>query len=434
MACVSTRWKRITQDPSLWKTVVIDWSAGPKMEYLLEKAVMLEKLHVNLGSVDWNLIARFSEQFVHLRELCVPLSALADPGISVIIKKCRRIEEMTLHGRGTLLVKDVDVLSNICALKTLTLDDSIRVNDDVLSALCACSCKLEGLNFSAVLITWNATWHHFGKLHSLRSLAVKHISTTALKTVSKNCPALEVLKVDTILEDSPSVMDALSSMKKLKTLFVVGNCGGGWFETDHNLPPLLEAFHVPRLKPNECHMLKLANDCRKTLRRITISGTLLTETSLLHVLVLSNLETIRIDDVANGVALLRIVPRLPQLRTLEASTKSDMADIVRGLCSVVNVTDRSEHGQTLLTVNMLCASQESQDRMLRELYRFKEYLLLNTRLSLKYVREFDEKWWQLKDSKLYWLPCGNRVLRTIGIRFPVVGQKLRRLTLTVDSS
>lgn len=428
---VSRKWQRMVCDPSLWKVVVIDRKASFGIETLLRRATMLRKLDVEHCSVDLKLVAKLSEQFVFLKQLCIPFAVLIHPAMLTIIKNCQAIEEVLLRGSGVLLVKDVDVLSQMCALKSLTVADHVGMDDSVFRALCSSCCNLQQLTFSTKLIYRNTTWQYLEKLCCLTSLSVSRISTWDLKTASKGCPNICVLKIGLIVRDRISATEALWQFKKLKKLFVMGECGDEWFETEHNLSAQLETFHVTGLRLQEKHASKLAGSCSTTLRHIAVSGAGFTMKMPQCLFLFKNLEAISIHKVPDNVPVLQILPRLPHLRELRLSKRHGMAELTKGLISIVDVTDCSEHGQTMLTVNMFCFSQEDQDELLRELYAFKEYLLLNTRLSLKHIQDFEQKWWQLEDSKLYWLPCGNGILRTIDTRFPVIGKRLRRLILTI---
>ncbi|XP_040061594.1 uncharacterized protein LOC120836658 [Ixodes scapularis] len=435
IAKVSETWKQLAFDPSLWTEISIDSRANHSKQYtreVLDRALLIRQLDVSSGSVDLETVASCSHHFKLLTELFLPGRALSHHAIPTIFANSVSLSKLSLSGQNILLPNDVLTLEQLPRLKFLITTDELKIHDDVLRQISLSCPTLEYLALNSDHISRRDTWECLARLKFLKCLSVSRISTGSLLHASKSCPTLESLVIGNIWnENQVSVAQSLRGFRTLKSLSVSSDCGDGWFNADFQLPPRLEQFDVPELQLKEDHLTQLVHSCKGTLRQITISAALLNDAALRKLPACINLEEISIYGISGLLPILPLIAKMPRLVSAQVHAVGGAKETIRQLTSIVDILDRSKRGHTRLDINIFCSSQSSLDTMLRELFMFKKFILLNTCLSPQHIRNLEEQWWRLKDAKLFWLPCGEQVHHSVTTSFPAVCKTLRHLTLDI---
>ncbi|XP_075553860.1 uncharacterized protein LOC142586870 [Dermacentor variabilis] len=277
------------------------------------------------------------------------------------------------------------------------------------------------------------SWEGLHHLRHLTRLSISRISTVGLLHVSRNCGSLQTLQISDVWnENEVSVAQALQRFRKLKFISIFDSCGTDWFDSRFRTPPEIQRFDVPALHMQEKHIVLLTESCRDNLRSIAFSAKVLTPASLNTLYGCRYLERIAIHDLCGKGLLLPKLIKLPNLVRAELHVAEDTTEAIRTLNSVVDILDMSSEGSARLEIRMHCSSQSSQDAMIRDVWLFKEFLALNTRLSARQIRNIEEQCWRIKDSKIFWLPIGRITSRTVDTSLPVISKTLKHLILDLS--
>lgn len=435
IAKVSERWKKLAFDPVLWTEVCIDARGDPsakQVREILDRATMIRKLDVSVGTVSLEAVASASSRFRLMNELAIPGRALSHHVMPSILRNCASLSTIVLCGQDMLLPNDVRILEALSSLKSLVASDDLNIPDDVLRQICVSCPRLERLELNSNQISRRDSWEFLERLQQLTSLSVTKISTGALLHASKSCPSLDSLEIGTLQnENGVSVAQALQGFLKLRALTVVNDCGSGWLEAKFRTPQCLEHFDVAELCMDEEQLALLVQNCRDTLRHVTVNAGVLADAALETLPSCANLESVSIYGLHGKSSFIRMLCKFPRLIRAQLNVETGAIEAIRQLASLVDILDRSRRGTTRLVLSAMCSCQDSQDAVVRAVWRFKDFLALNTNLSAQHIRELELQCDAIMAAKLFWLPCGNEVLREVRTSFPAISKTLKHLTLNL---
>lgn len=435
VAKVSERWRNLAFDPVLWTEVCIDARGDPdaqQVREILDRATMIRKLDVSVGTVSLEAVASASSRFQLMNELAIPGRALSHRVMPSILRNCESLSTIVLCGHDILLPNDVRALETLSSLKSLVASDDLNIRDDVLRQICVSCPRLERLELNSNQISRRDSWEFLQRLQQLTTLTVSEISTGALLHASKSCPSLDSLEIDTLQnENGVSVAHALQGFQKLRALVVVNECGSGWLDAKFRTPQRLEHFDVPELRMDAEQLALLVQNCKDTLRHLTVNACALTDAALATLPACTNLKSVSVYCLCGKSSFIGMLGKFSKLVRAELNVEKDAIEAIRQLPSLVDILDRSRRGTTRLVLNAMCSSQETQDDMVRAVWRFKDFLALNTNLSAEHVRDLEVQCDRIMNAKLFWLPCCSEVLREVHTSFPVIRKTLKHLTLNL---
>ncbi|KAK8784051.1 hypothetical protein V5799_021849 [Amblyomma americanum] len=433
VANVSKSWKKLAFDPYLWTDVRIDsrMQSAQDVRDVLDRATMIRKLDVSGGTVHLSVVASASKQFSRLSHLAIEGRALSHPSMPDILRNCPSLTGITLCGENTLLPNEIRVLENLSSLKALRAHP-LHIQDEGIRQISASCPKLQRLMFNSDRISRKDTWDCLHCLRYLTRLYITEISTAGLLHASKSCPNLESLSIWIIHnKNDVTAAQALQGFVKLKVLTVSGECGSGWFDAAFKTPRWLEHLDVPGLTMKRHHFKEIVKSCRDTLRHIGMNGRALGPDSLGMLSECRNLESITVFALSGLNLLLSNFCHFPKLTRVQLSVTGSMTHVIRQLTQIVDILDTSRHGGTRLVLTVYCSSQASQNAMVREVSLFKDFLALNTCLSHQHIQDIEQQCWRIKDTKLFWLPLGGEVMRTIKTSFPATSKTLKNLSIAI---
>lgn len=436
IATVSDRWKTLAFDPSLWTEVCIDSIYGRSSQHvsdILDRATMIRKLDISTGPLYLEIIALASVRFKMMKEMVIPGRVLSHASMPVILRNCESLSKVVLRGEDVLLSVDMRTLEHLKCLKALVASSEVKIDDDVLRQLCISCPHIERLQFNSLLISRRESWEDLQRLRHLTSLSISRISTAALLRASRSCGSLELLQICEVWnENDVTVAQALEQFPKLRVITVYGNCAMGWLDCRFRLPPDLQNFDVPRLHMQERQLMLLAESCRDKLLSIAFSAPMLTPSALNTLSSCRNLRSISISDLSGKRLLLTALLKFPNLVRAQLHVALDATEAVRKLMSIVDILDVSSKGGTRLELRIHSATQSTQNDMIREVWHFKDFLALNTRVSADHLRDLEDQCQRIKDAKIYWLPIGSQVSQVIETSFPAIRKTLKHLILELS--
>lgn len=436
IAEVSERWKTLAFDPSLWTEVRIDWVNGRSSQHvrdILDRATMIRKLDISAAPLYFDVIALASVRFKMIKEMVIPGRVLSHASMPVILRNCETLSKVVLCGEDVLLSFHIRTLEHLKCLKTLVASLEVKIDDDVLQQLCISCPQIERLQFNSHLISRRESWEGLQHLRHLKSLSISQISSAALLRASGSCGSLELLQIGAIWnENDVTVAHALERFRKLRTIVVYGKCGMGWLDHRFRLLQDLEIFDVARLHIQEQQLMLLTESCRNKLLSVAFSALMLTPSALSTLCSCINLRSISISHLSGKTLLLTMLLKFPNLVRAHLHVALDATKSIRKLRSIVDILDVSRKGGTRLELRIHSASQSNQEDMIREVWRFKDFLALNTRVSKDHVRDLEEQCERIRDAKIYWLPIGSQMSQVIVTSFPVMSKTLKHLILEVS--
>lgn len=436
IAVVSTWWKTLAFDASLWKEVCIDSTSARNKQHvrdILDRATMIRKLDISAGSIDLEIVASASIRFKGLKELAILRRALSHASMPVILRNCESLRTVVLHGRDVPPPADIRALEHLKCLKEVVASFEAGFDEDGFRQLCLSCPHVEGLYFNSDLIYRKESWEGLRHLPHLASLSISRISTEGLLHASKNCGNLKSLRiVDLWNENEVGAAQALQGFRKLEFISVYNNCGTGWFDARFRTPQEILNFNVPRLHMEEEHIMLLAESCREKLQYIAFSAEMLTVAAVNTLSGCKNLENISIRNLCGQRLLLSMLIKFPNLVEAYLDVVQHAAEAVHKLRYIVDVLDKSSNGSTHLELYAYCSSQSVQDAVIREVMNFKEFLALKTRLAEQHIRDIERQCRRINDAKALWPATEGTTSMTIHTSFPVISKTLKHLTLNVS--
>ena len=265
LQAVCTRWKFLSSDPVLWRSLDLSASGGRIDDVAM--GALLSKYSPSLLTLRLCNCVRLSADFVgnatsfaaltQLRELHLcNLRTLTDAVVATVVQAAPHLEHVSLYGCVQLTDASVVALSACTALVELSLRGVHRLTDAALAAVPA---RLKGLNIAGCKLITSAgvvaVADRCAGLERLNAHGV-NVSDAGVDELTKHCAALETLHLSSANPFGGNQLTdvAVSHLVRLAGLTCL-NLQGSSNITDASVTALVAGARLQRLNLGGCYRL-----------------------------------------------------------------------------------------------------------------------------------------------------------------------------------